>query len=583
MGSLLARTNGWAWRLACVTLLCVYVSTVPRLWQCEGVDEIEYLSLAHSLAHGQGYTCDGEPHVLYPPLYPVLLSAVMRFDAGAWRWMYAMNGLLGALGMIAGASWLRSRFGTAGAVGGWMAILSYYSWSFSVRYLLAEPLFLAVSVPSLILTTHLLEEKKASPLKWSLAGICTLLAVMTRSGAVALVGGLLIAAIIHCVRRRTRTAVLVLLLVMVSGTLFPVAWELRGRALNPNATESYGRWATKFLGLSSEKSGMIASSLGEGTSGETTWAGRIIQSGVRCGRYVFSVVREPVNFAPAGLLIWGLVLTGLASHLRRDIGSPLAWYIIVSFVMISLTSWVSSYLRYFFPLAPFMFCFFAGGVQIWYRRLFGERDRGAWLVVGIVGAVGVAWSLAHGDRPDAPGTEGGYATALWWGCLLLYVALILGSLVVRKGDRRAAFVPPLAVAALVLFFGVHSAFLVTLREQRIRANESLESKNLAGVVAVGQWLRAHTPPSAVAVSSLPRLVAFLADRTSRAPGYNTDGTLNVQGVDYVVRMGEVREVPAFRPAADRQLGDSVVPLLNRRHAEVAFTAGGATAYRILKP
>lgn len=577
MSRALARTNTSLWWIACFFVCAFYVVTVPRLWQCEGVDEIEYLGLSHSLARGYGYTLYGEPYGYYPPLFPAVLSMIMRWNVAAWRWMYAANALLGLVGLIVGATWLR-RFSRVGVWAGWFSLFAYYAWSFSTRYLLSEPLFFALSVFVIILVWRVLERNRCSIPEGFLIGAGALLCAMTRLGAVALLGGLGFAALIRWLISRVRTGLVVGLILLVTGGGFMIAWEVRAQVVNPNAVESYGRWAAKFLGLSDEKAGMIAKSVGEGTVRELSWPRRAIESGIRYSQYVASVVRPPRNFAPLAVFLWALFLTGIASHLRWYPWSPAAWYTVATIAMISLTSWLSSYVRYYFPLTPFLFFFLLSGAQAWRRVLIESPEWQLRRVVGLWGMVGLIWSLLCWPALVAGCQEAVYGLAMWFLCLAAYgVMFVLGlDFLFRRSLIHMLRRPVTAMAGIVIIYGLHSVAVASERSRLIQSNQALKAKNLDGVVEVGRWLRQSSPASSVCVASFPRLVSFLADRTCLDPLFNAGGKLELDGIGYVVTTGDLMGVPAFRRVDERALCESIA---GEKTWIVIFKSEGAEVFR----
>ena len=140
------------------------------------------------MARGFGYTLYGQPYVVYPPLYPFVLSFLIGCGVSFGRWLYAANALFGVIGVVAGAAWIRSRFGRVGNWAAWFTIFSYFAWSFSTRYLLSEPLFFALSVGVLALAWRILCEDRARWWMVLLVAVGALLCPATRFGAVALTG-----------------------------------------------------------------------------------------------------------------------------------------------------------------------------------------------------------------------------------------------------------------------------------------------------------------------------------------------------------------------------------------------------------
>ena len=582
MSRALARTNTALWWIACLFVCAFYLVTVPRVWQCEGVDEIEYLGLSHSLARGYGYTLYGEPYGFYPPLFPVVLSTIMRWNVAAWRWMYTANALLGLVGLIVGATWLR-RFGRAGVWAGWFSLIAYYAWSFSTRYLLSEPLFFALSVLVVVLVWRVLERNRCSIPEGVLIGAGALLCAMTRFGAAALLGGVFFASLIRWLTSKVRTGLLVGLILLVTGGGFMIAWEVRAQVVNPNAVESYGRWAAKFLGLSGEKAGMIAQSVGEGPTDKTTWSERIVHAGVRYGQFVSSVVRHPANCAPMSLLLWAVFLTGLIAHMRRCIWSPLGWYTIASLVMISLTSWLSSYLRYFYPLTPFLFFFFFEGLCVLRDRPPGAGVRVVWAVLGVWGLVGAVWPFTSVSCANG-GLENTYSMVVGHLVRFGFIGLVIAAAATLW--RRGLSVPGGLVRALpfvvLMLLAFQSVLIAGARFRLTLANSNLEQKNLLGVVRCAEWLRENSAPQSMCISSLPRMTAFLSDRSSQAPRYNEGGQLANADTDYILLMGELRDMPAFRPAEESMLALIAERLDREKLAVSVFACDDARVYKVGK-
>lgn len=549
----MARTNTALWWFACLAVCAFYLFTVPRLWQCEGVDEIEYLNLAHSLARGEGYTIGGHVHVLYPPLLPVLLSLGMHEGIPAWSGLYRLNALVGLMAVVLGASWLR-RFGRAGVFAAWLSLFSYYAWSFSTRYLLSDQLSALLSIGSLMLVWRILERNRVNAWECALVSAGALLCAMTRFGSVSLFAAVALAGFLRWFQSKVRVGLLVGGLVLLVGGGYTVYWEIRGAVIDPSAVESYGRWALRLMGLSHEATGIIAQNAGEGAGGGMNWPARVLATGVQCGQYAASLVRMPVNFSPLALLLGVLVLLGVVSHLKRFPWSPMGWYVLISLGVISLTSWVSSYPRYLYALTPFLFFFLTLGVDRWRRNLLERADPFCSLATALWGVVGLYWSYVKPLHFSAATGEELYVLFTGLVCILIYIVLAIFG--VRGLFRRAlvadAFAPAVAVAILFIC-GAHSFFLASERFQKTLNNTTLKNRNLENVVLLGQWLDQSTAPDSVVVSSAPGLMTFLADRRSLPPVYDGAGCLVANLNMYGVAVGRLRDVPQFRAADEQRL------------------------------
>ncbi len=581
----LARTNTTLWWIACALVCAVYVFSVPRVWQCEGVDEIEYLGLAHSIARGFGYSLYGQPYVVYPPLYPLVLSVILDLGPGLWRCLYAANALFGAAALIVGATWLRSRFGRAGNWAGWFTILSYFAWSFSTRYLLSEPLYFVLSLAVLIPAWRVLCEDRARGWMVLLVAAGSLLCAATRFGAVALTAAVCLSALVKWIRARSRVALLILFSVGILGGGFAVAWEARARIVDPDAVESYARWTRKAIGASSESAGMIAQSVGEGTDAKKNWPERTVALGARYGQYVLSNVRVPAAAVPFALFLGLVFLTGLVLHLIRCAWSPVGWYTAISLAVISLTSWFSSYTRYLYPLTPFLFLFLLEGARAWRTGLFGQGAAWMRLLLVLWGLGGLVAAGMNWTSVDFATAEGVYTLAFAGVCVAVYAAMLVVG--IRPGMARAFAMNDRAVglcmAALILAAALQTSLIVAARSRLTAQNHTLVQRNLAGVVVAGDWLRDNSDRQVVCLSSLSRLTAFLSDRKYAAPKYTPAGELDLEGVDYVVRMGALVDVPAFRPAEEDRLAQAVDAALREQDLVRVFADGDAAVYRVAKP
>lgn len=82
----LSRLDGSfaAWRRrAIVVIVILYALALSPYWRC-GKDSSLYLSLARSLARGEGYVLGGIPHAHVPPGFPLILAGLMRLGVGAF-------------------------------------------------------------------------------------------------------------------------------------------------------------------------------------------------------------------------------------------------------------------------------------------------------------------------------------------------------------------------------------------------------------------------------------------------------------------------------------------------------------------
>ena len=334
------------------------------------------------------------------------------------------------------------------------------------------------------------------------------------------------------------------------------------------------------MGVSSETAGMVARNAGEGAV-RKSWSGRALELGGRYGQYVASNVRSPSAAKPLALFLWLVFLTGLVAHLKQCLWSPLGWYTAISLLIISLTSWISSYSRYLYPLTPFLFLFLLMGARLWWKRLIGGANRPLRAFLVLCGLAGLAWSATHWVDADVAAMEGRYMTATAILSAAAYIGLILVGVwpTPLRAVSLSGRMTRLGMTVIVILFACQTAVILAARCRLTEQNQTLRNRNLLGIVDAGAWLRDNTDPQAVCISSLPRLTAFLSDRQNVSPGYTTEGGLDSGKADYVVQIGRLNDVPAFVPEEEERLvtalpGSPVVPV---------FASGDAAVYRIAKP
>lgn len=569
------------WYMACVFMLAVYLASVPNFWQCEGVDEIDYLSLAHSLVLGKGYTIYGRPHVLYPPLFASLMSLVIRFaGVGAWRLMYSVNAVLGIAGLILMGTWLRRRFERAGRWTSWFLLIAYYPWSFSCRFLMSEPLFLPISFSLLILVWRVLERDAGLAWEYAAIALLSLLAGMTRAAAVSLNLAIVCAGLVRWLITRRRTGLAVALLALIFGVGFFAYWSVRADIVNPNAPESHWRWAKKYLGLSRETQGIIAQGE-EVTETSRVFHRRVLFAAQRYGQFVASVVRPPRGFLPLGISGLLLFAVGLIRHARSHPWSPFAWYVPIFLAMILKTTWLSNYLRFYVVLSPLLFLFLAGGVR-WYWGKLTERNP----LQAAAAVLLLAWSLLGIVAAWAGGAEGeGYIALyqrVWRWMLVAFWGIMAGTALGCFSGRvrpMLVAVAPVAVVCLWFVLAGQSLALIGLRTREGWKNSTLRFRRLDGVASCARWIRETGCGTGALVASLPQVPSFLSGCVFESPSYGEDGGLHLVGVERILLMGQLHEVPFFRPAQEERLHAAVQRAEQEGRLVAECRCGQAVLYR----
>ena len=566
------------WVVACMLLGAIYVSTVPRVWQCEGVDEIEYLGLANSLLHGRGYMLDGQPHVLYPPLFPVFLSLVMKcFGATTWRCMYVANAFMGAMGLILMGSWIRRRFGEIGRWAAWFLFAAYYCWSFPTRFLMSEPLYLPLSFAAVILAWRILERNSGKWWEYGLFGLCALLITMTRSAAISLALALVLAGVLRWITSRKRSGLYVALLSLFLGCGFFAFWSIRADVVNPQAPESHWRWAKKYIGLSEEKQGIIATGE-ELTEYSAKPVNRVVFCAVRYGQFITSVVRIPSNFLPLACGLFALFWTGLIVHWKERPWSPIAWYTVVFLVMILMTTWLTNYHRFMFVLAPFLFLFLFEGLAWWARR-----GRVARLLLAAWGVWGLLWTFQNSSGMSADPDVQAYVKGWHIALALLYSAVFLWAVVGLFLKKTPGLVRPGQLALVVwVLLVLQAGALVVSRFRMALNNTTLQQRNLQDVVRCGAWLQQNTHADARCLSSLPRMTSFLADRFFTMPKYGKEKQIDISEADFILLLGSLREVPPYREREEAALVRAAQSGLTTTFRE-SYRRGDAVVFEVMRP
>jgi hypothetical protein len=572
-----------SWRIACAAVVILYVLLTPLSWQCEGVDDIEYLGLAHSLVRGEGYTLYGEPYVYYPPLYPAALSVVMKgAGVGAWRPLYAVTALFGALGLVVLASHVRRHGGEAGRWAAWFSLVSYYPWSFSTRYLMADPLCFLLSAIGLASAGLLLRPAAGRRARGLLMVPAAFLASTTKAAALALTAALTGACALSGVLSRKAAPLFMASVVASAAGGFSVAWELRAQRVDPHAKESYGRWLKKFLGASPEETGWIAQSVGEGIDRRTSLPERFVLCGLKTGQSVLSLVRPPRNAEPLFGLLWLLVLAGLWRMGREDPASPLVWYTGISLVMICLTSWVSSYTRYLYVLTPLLFlCLLRGGEAAAFA-LRGAVRRPVAITMAAGGLAGIVWTAVRGLGAGQSPAETLYMKGMGLAVFGVYLVLAIagGVTAVRGQIPRLPRTPSWVLAAAVALLAIHNTALVAQRHRLTLNDATPEQLRLIGPKACGRWLAEHAEPGSRCITTFPRMAAFLADRDMSGPLYE-GARLRLEGADYVMTLGEVRGIPAFSATDERNLERAVLQEVDGGRLRKVFSDEGAAVYTVV--
>ena len=90
----------WAKWMVGGILLMYYGAAAPRYITGHS-DSAVYVGLARSLASGQGYAFNFEPHTKYPPGYPLMLAGVMLVAGENYPWLNLIATVAAAAAFLA--------------------------------------------------------------------------------------------------------------------------------------------------------------------------------------------------------------------------------------------------------------------------------------------------------------------------------------------------------------------------------------------------------------------------------------------------------------------------------------------------
>lgn len=218
-----------------------------------GGDNAAYLSLAHSLVTGRGYTELWDPalppHTKYPPLFPLTLAAMMLGGASSWVSFKLFAAFAVSAALVLVYAWAARRVGPLAGAAVALLTLMTGGWLQASRWILSEPLFLVLTFLALWAGEAGKDPRAASPEAapsegerpvagvgargpWlAVAVAAAILGFFTRSAGLPLVVAIFLALLL--VRRIRATAVSALCFA-VPGAL----WFLRARQGGAGAYQS---------------------------------------------------------------------------------------------------------------------------------------------------------------------------------------------------------------------------------------------------------------------------------------------------------------------------------------------------------
>lgn len=468
MDSFVRRHAGFLALLALVAPLLAAFSWHHGLGTV-GDDSVSYLNIARYFRHPSdplvaewvGY----QTH--FPPLFPGLLAATGGSDD-----FLVANLLVAGFAILAlcavyaySALCLQNRRGALAIAAVFMVLPT--AW-ISIRGILTEPQFLAITFAFLLLHEARLAHGGRRAAEWALLGALLGCAWLTRSAGTALVAAYAVHAAIGLVRDRGREAGRRLLPLAVFAAM-AAAWLVLRPApqgeLYANVLRTVSAW------ISRDPAGYAATSVGH-----------------LAGGWVASFMAEPVAGALPRAVLLAVGLAGVAGAIRRAWANHVdGWYVLATLAMLFLWTFPDDAMRrLLYPVAPLL----------------------------LLHAVMLA-------RPAVAALPRAFAARWAWptiAALPLLFTLPATQMVAQRALDRAPVLDgaPYSLAQIADYYTV-----IPEREARSRA------ARMAGVLAGFDAIRAATPSDARILWMRPDYVAVLARRRGVAWYYRggLDGLL----------------------------------------------------------
>lgn len=489
-------------------------------------DSAAYVGLARSLAAGEGYTLQGEPHRKFPPGFPFALALVIR-AAGDPEAFGPMRDLVCAASVL--AVWLTYLLGRrlfcfgrgSSLLLAFFFAASVFTHQYAVAFLRSEPAFTVPFLGGLLAAQSALRRCRTARAAGAglLLGAAALVrtAGVTTTPAVALGGAL--------ATRRARPWLLLLLCGLAPPAAFAVRNALVAPADAPGYVEeffsAYALDRTKDVDVDMPRidaagmarriganAAVLAASLGKFLVNDN--AGANLATDPRSRR-----------LRPGGLLLLAWLLLGLAVAWRR--GAHIAVLAAVAYVATFLVWPFDQQQRFYLPLLPILLALLGLAAVEAVRRLarLHQRPLGFAALVLVAAAATAGAASVRSDRAEILGR--------WspkWALLVAGLAAATGVLVAARFVRVIRRLPPERLARRVLL-GAAGLFVLLHAAQAFRFHRALRAEHraflesralhpvperfarLKGIPELFEMLATlleHARPGDVVMSDIPKIV-----------------------------------------------------------------------------
>lgn len=486
-------------------------------------DSAVYIGLAESMVQGKGYSFNGTPHLLYPPVFPLMLVPLVWCFGRNFLAVRVLSVLLASCNVYLTYRLLRACVGErtalilAAMVGFSVFVIEYTTFE------LTEIPYTFFSLLGLLAGRRLLRESGRG-LRWAfLTALILVAAFMTKLVGLALVLGICAALLNKFVRAKNsrqlgKLAVIVLIcFVPLSLWIFRVQRTLK-QGIDPPRYERrsptyWGDFVRSRL-FQAEARPVGTRELFGRAAGNVRFLGQDMANLAFNARFHLGpVLRSLPEVLPIFLLPVAMVLTGLVFRLRRRPGPMEFYFILYVLVLVVFGAYGEMHgVRFVVPLIPLIYCYMFLSVSILKQAIISLAScRLLWRILTILLVVYCLTCLVF-KPPGHSLVELRLGFIVAWvlmaAAVLLSVLFALGYRLQRTLLHRFAVALILLCLANYFLLGTAKAGLTALR--RHRAGAAYDSVRGGDEFArTCEWLKDNVSQTGVVMTATLRLTHSL--------------------------------------------------------------------------